>query len=48
MADNFLHSTNYINLQIRKWGNYFNRYFVRVHVDGNIQKYSESLGNREM
>lgn len=48
MADDFLHSTNYINLQIRKWENYLNRYFVRVHVDGNIKTHSVSLGNWEM
>ena len=48
MADDFLHSTNYINLQIRKWENYLNRYFVRVHVDGNIKTHSVSLGTWEM
>lgn len=48
MADNFLNSTNYINLQIRKWENYLSRHFVRVHVDGNIQTYSASLDNWDM
>ena len=48
MADNFLNSTNYINLQIRKWENYLSRHFFRVPVDSNMKTYSASLDNWEM